>query len=110
MPTLFTKIINREIPATIVYEDEHVVAFRDINPQAPVHIVIVTRSETPGPSQVEEHGDHERLLYAARLIAGQEGLKNGYRLVLNQGADGGQTVEHLHMHLLGGRSLSWPPG
>ena len=110
MPTLFTKIINREIPATIVYEDEFVVAFRDIAPQAPVHIVIVPRTEISGLAALPEVGDHQRILYAAKVIAEQEGLVNGYRLVFNQGPDGGQTVDHLHGHLLGGRKLSWPPG
>lgn len=110
MPTLFTKIINGEIPATIVYQDEHCVAFRDIDPKAPVHILIVPRAEIPGVAEVPESGDHQHLLNAARKIAEQEGLTNGYRLVINQGADGGQTVDHLHVHLLGGRPLSWPPG
>lgn len=110
MPTLFTKIINREIPADIVYEDEHVVAFRDITPQAPVHILIVPRQEIPGVAELPEEGDHLYLLRAARRIAEQEGLTAGYRLVINQGADAGQTIDHLHMHLLGGRSLTWPPG
>jgi histidine triad (HIT) family protein len=110
MPTLFTKIINREIPGDIVYEDEHVVAFRDITPQAPVHIIIVPRTEIPGVASIDDTGDHLYLLNAAKRIAEQEGLVNGYRLVINQGADGGQTVDHLHVHLLGGRQLSWPPG
>jgi histidine triad (HIT) family protein len=110
MATLFTKIINREIPADIVYEDNHVVAFRDINPQAPVHIVIVPRTEISGVATVPEEGDHTHLLNAARRIAEREGLDSGYRLIINQGADGGQTVDHLHMHLLGGRKLNWPPG
>jgi len=110
MATLFTKIINREIPADIVYEDDHVVAFRDIAPQAPVHIVIVTRAEISGPATVPDQGDHQHLINAAKKIAEAEGLTNGYRLVMNQGEDGGQSVDHLHMHLLGGRRLSWPPG
>ena len=110
MSTLFTKIINREIPGDIVYEDEHVVAFRDIAPVAPVHIILVTRTEIEGPASVPEHGDHTHLLNAAKIIAEQQGLVNGYRLVLNQGGDGGQTVSHLHVHLLGGRPMGWPPG
>ena len=110
MPTLFTKIINREIPADIVYEDEHVVAFRDIEPQAPVHIVIATRSEISGLSNLPETGDHLAILNAAKTIAENEGLVGGYRLVINQGGDGGQSVDHLHAHLLGGRKLDWPPG
>lgn len=110
MPTLFTKIINREIPADIVYEDEHCVAFRDIDPKAPVHILIVPRAEIPGVADVPESGDHQHLLNAARKVAEQEGLSAGYRLVINQGEEAGQSVPHLHVHLLGGRALAWPPG
>ena len=110
MPTLFTKIINREIPATIVYEDDHVVAFRDIAPQAPVHVIIVTRAEISGIAALPDTGDHLHLLNAAKKIAENEGLVNGYRLVINQGVDGAQTVDHLHVHLLGGRQMGWPPG
>ncbi len=110
MPTLFTKIINREIPADIVYEDEHCVAFRDIDPKAPVHILIVPRAEIPGVADVPETGDHQHLLNAARKVAEQEGLSAGYRLVINQGEEAGQSVPHLHVHLLGGRPLAWPPG
>ncbi len=110
MATLFTKIINREIPGDIVYEDAHCVAFRDINPVAPVHIIIVPRAEISGVATVPETGDHQFLLNAARTVAEQEGLSEGYRLVLNQGESAGQTVPHLHVHLLGGRDFSWPPG
>lgn len=110
MATLFTQIIRREIPADIVYEDEHVVAFRDIEPMAPVHIVIATRSEITGLAELPDDGDHLRLLNAARKIAENEGLTSGYRVVINQGSDGGQSIDHLHAHLLGGRQLGWPPG
>ena len=110
MPSLFTKIINREVPADIVYEDDQVVAFRDIDPQAPVHIVIATRSEISGLAALPAEGDHLGILNAAKKIAEAEGLTNGYRLVINQGKDGGQTFEHLHAHLLGGRPMTWPPG
>ncbi len=110
MGSLFTRIINRELPADIVYEDEHVVAFRDINPQAPVHVLIVTRQEIEGLASLPEMGDHQYVLNAAKVIAEQMGLGNGYRVVINQGLDAGQTVEHLHAHLLGGRQLGWPPG
>src|SRR4051794_2598357 len=102
MSTIFTKIINREIPADIVYEDEHVVAFRDIDAKAPVHIVIVPRQEITGLAALPEEGDHKYILNAARKIAEAEGLTTGYRLVINQGPDAGQSVEHLHAHLLGG--------
>ena len=110
MATLFTKIIQREISADIVYEDEYVVAFRDIDPKAPVHIVIVPRQEIPGLATLPETGDHLAILNAAKTIAEQQGLTNGYRLVINQGEDAGQSVPHLHAHLLGGRKLAWPPG
>jgi histidine triad (HIT) family protein len=110
MPTLFTKIINREIPAEIVYEDEHVVAFKDINPQAPVHILIVPRQEVAGLALLPDDGDHLFILNAAKKIAEQQGLIQGYRLVINEGEDAGQAVPHLHAHLLAGRKLGWPPG
>lgn len=110
MPTIFTKIINGEIRAEIIYQDEHCVAFRDINPQAPVHVLIVPRQEIPGLASLPEEGDHKFLLNAAKKIAEQEGLTNGYRLVINEGLDAGQTVNHLHAHLLGGRPMTWPPG
>jgi len=110
MPTLFTRILLREIPADIVYENEHVFAFRDIHPQAPVHIVIAPKTEITGIAELPAIGDHTHLLNAAKVIAETEGLDSGYRLVINQGPDGGQTVDHLHVHLLGGRKLGWPPG
>lgn len=109
MPTLFTRIINREIPGDIVYEDEHVVAFRDIAPQAPQHIVVVTREETPGLNDLPAAGDHQHLLDAVAKVAKAVGLTS-YRLVINTGEDAGQTVPHLHAHVIGGRSLGWPPG
>jgi histidine triad (HIT) family protein len=110
MATLFTKIINREIPGDIVYEDEHVVAFRDIEPKAPVHVLIVTRDEISGLADLPETGQHMYILNAAKKIAENEGLRDGYRLVINQGEKAGQSVPHLHAHLLGGRDLHWPPG
>lgn len=111
MPTLFTRIIAGEIPAEIVYQDEHCVAFRDIQPQAPVHVLIVPRAEIGGIASVPDAGDHQYLFNAARKVAEQLGVaESGYRLVINQGADGGQTVDHLHVHLLGGRAMNWPPG
>ena len=111
--TLFEKIIAREIPADIVYEDDLCVAFRDINPQAPTHVLVVPRKPIvnvaeAGPEDAEVLG---RVLLAAQAVARQEGLQEGgYRLVLNNGADAGQTVFHLHCHVLGGRPLAWPPG
>lgn len=109
MPTLFERIIAREIPADIVWEDEHAVAFRDIEPQAPVHIVIVPRTPIPGVAEVPASGDHTHLLNAARAVGEKLGLTS-YRLVINQGEDAGQSVDHLHIHLLAGRKLLWPPG
>ena len=111
--TIFARIINGEIPARKVYEDEHVVAFHDVNPQAPVHVLIVPRKPLvnvagAGPEDAELLG---RCLLAGAQIARDLGLEpRGYRLVTNIGEDGGQSVYHLHVHLLGGRSLGWPPG
>ncbi len=105
MPTIFTQIINREIPADIVYEDEEIVAFRDIAPEAPVHVLIVPRQEIAGLAHLPESGAHQRILNVAKHVAEQLGLENGYRLVINQGDDAGQTVPHLHAHLLGGAKL-----
>jgi histidine triad (HIT) family protein len=111
--TLFSKIINGQLPATVVYRDEQLIAIRDIHPQAPTHILIIPVK--PIPSVAEAAPDDAALLgtllLAAHTIARQEGLAaNGYRLVINTGPDGGQTVPHLHVHLLGGRRLAWPPG
>lgn len=111
--TVFSKIIRREIPADIVYEDDHCLAFRDINPQAPVHILVIPREPVPGIQAVAlEHGELlGHLLCTIRKIAEQEGIADsGYRCVINAGPDGGQEVHHLHLHLLGGRQLHWPPG
>jgi histidine triad (HIT) family protein len=110
VPTLFTRIIQGEIPADVVYEDEHVVAFRDIDPKAPVHVLIVPRQEVSGLADLPDDGDHRHILNAAKAVAERLGLANGYRLVINQGPDGGQSVDHLHAHLLGGRPMGWPPG
>lgn len=111
--TLFTKIIQRTIPADIVYEDNLCLAFRDINPQARVHILIIPKKPLPGLQEAttEDRDLLGHLLIQASQLAAQEGLtNNGYRCVINAGTDGGQTVPHLHIHLLGGRLLSWPPG
>jgi len=109
--TLFAKIIRREIPAEIVYEDEHVLAFRDINPQAPVHILVIPKRPIPQLAAATD-GDQALLghwLLTARHIAAAQGLE-GYRIVINNGSEGGQTVFHLHLHILGGRLMAWPPG
>lgn len=109
MATLFTRIINREIPGEIIYEDDNVVAFKDIAPQAPFHAVIVTRDEIPSVAQIPESGDHLHMLNAAKKIAERNKLSS-FRLVVNTGPEAGQTVPHLHMHMLSGRPLGWPPG
>jgi histidine triad (HIT) family protein len=110
--TIFSKIIRKEIPADIVYEDELALAFRDISPQAPVHILVIPKKPIVNLAQAEPEDQAllGHLLLTVKHIAEQEGLENGYRVVLNTGEDGGQTVFHLHIHLLGKRSLDWPPG
>ncbi len=110
--TIFSKIIRKEIPADIVYEDNLAIAFRDINPQAPVHILVIPKQAIAKLSDAEskDHALMGHLLLTAKRVAEQEGLANGYRLVINTGPDGGQTVYHLHLHLLGGRQMHWPPG
>ena len=112
MKTLFEKIIAREIPAAIVYEDDSVLAIHDINPQAPVHVLIFPKKLIPRIA--EATGDDGKLLshllLKAAEVAKKLGLKSGYRLVINNDADGGETVPHLHVHILGGRHLAWPPG
>ena len=110
--TLFSKIIRREIPADIVYEDELTLAFRDISPQAPTHILVIPKKIIPSLAHAEEEDQAllGLLLATVKKVAEQEGLSNGYRVVINTGRDGGQTVNHIHLHILGGRSLKWPPG
>jgi histidine triad (HIT) family protein len=110
--TIFGKIIRREIPADIVYEDDFCLAFRDVAPQAPVHILLIPKKPivSLASTEPEDHRVLGHMMIKVRSIAEQAGLTNGYRVVTNIGADGGQTVNHLHFHILGGRSLSWPPG
>ena len=111
--TLFEKIVARQIPAQIVYEDDLVLAFRDINPQAPTHVLIVPKKAIPRIAEAspEDHALLGHLLLKAAEVAAKIGLKeNGYRLVINNGRDGGESVPHLHCHILGGRPLAWPPG
>ena len=114
MSTIFSKIINKEIPADIVYESENILAFKDINPQAPVHILIIPKTEIPKVTDLngKEHaallGD---MIDAANKLAKENGVdESGFRLVFNCGDNGGQEVYHLHLHLLGGRQMKWPPG
>jgi histidine triad (HIT) family protein len=110
--TIFSKIIRREIPADIVYEDELAIAFRDIHAQAPVHILVIPKKPIPklAEAQPEDQALLGHLLLVVQRIAAQEGLTQGYRTVINTGDDGGQTVYHLHLHILGGRFMKWPPG
>jgi histidine triad (HIT) family protein len=110
--TLFQRIIEREIPSTSVYEDEICYAFRDINPQAPTHILIVPKKPIARLSEANpaDQALLGHLLLTAARIAREQKLERGYRVVINQGVDGGETVPHMHLHLVGGRSLSWPPG
>ncbi|MEI9959788.1 MAG: histidine triad nucleotide-binding protein [Limisphaerales bacterium] len=110
--TLFEKIIAREIPADIIYEDGMVMAIRDINPQAPVHVLIFPKKAIPRitEAKVDDKLLLGHLLLKTAEVAKKLDLKNGYRLVINNGADGGETVPHLHCHILGGRHMEWPPG
>lgn len=110
--TLFSKIIRREIPADIVYEDDMALAFRDINPQAPIHILVIPKKPIPRLADAvpEDHALMGHLLLTVKRIAEQVGLENGYRVVINNGQEAGQTVFHLHLHILGGRQMEWPPG
>ena len=108
---LFCRIVRKEIPAKLVAEDEHCVAFRDINPQAPVHVLIIPREHVPSLNQATDAAMLGRLSLMAADIARKEGVAEaGYRTVINTNAAAGQTVFHVHLHLLGGRSMHWPPG
>ena len=110
--TIFSKIIRREIPAEIIYEDDLALAFKDISPQAPVHFLVIPKKPLPqlSAAESEDHAVLGHLLLTAKRVAEQVGLGNGYRVVINNGHDGGQTVYHLHLHILGGRQMQWPPG
>lgn len=113
MSTIFKKIIDKEIPADIVHEDEQCIAFRDIDPKAPTHIILIPKKEIPSMAEIDEI-DKEligHLYLVASKIAKDEGVSDsGYRLVVNTNKEGGQEVYHLHIHLLGGRQMNWPPG
>lgn len=111
MDCLFCKIIARAIPATILAEDDHCLAFRDINPQAPTHILVIPKEHVPSLNQMTDPALAGRVLAFARDLAVKEGIaERGYRVVINTNAEAGQTVFHLHAHLLGGRVQGWPPG
>jgi histidine triad (HIT) family protein len=109
---IFCKIAAGEIGGPPVYQDEHVTAFKDINPQAPVHILVIPNKHIASVSEAaaEDEGLLGKLLRTSAKIADEQGLNGGYRLITNTGPDGGQTVFHIHVHLLGGRRMTWPPG
>ena len=110
--TIFKRIIDGEIPADVVFEDEYCLAFRDVNPQAPTHVLVIPKKEIASLDDITE-GDEMligHLFTVAAKLAADLGLANGYRTVINCGKQGGQTVDHLHVHLLGGRAMTWPPG
>ncbi|CAH8552280.1 unnamed protein product [Schistosoma turkestanicum] len=111
-PTIFSKIISKEIPADIIYEDDDCLAFRDISPQAPTHFLVIPKKQIPMLDSANI--EHEKLLGHLMLVCSQvaqkEGLTSGYRVVVNNGPDGAQSVYHLHLHVLGGRQMGWPPG
>lgn len=110
--TIFKKIIDREIPAEIIYEDDLCLAFNDVNPQAPIHVLVIPKQEIPSMAHLNQE-DQElvgHLMLIVSQLAKSLGLDTGFRTIINTGAEGGQTVDHLHLHLLGGRSLKWPPG
>ena len=110
--TLFQRIADREIPSDIIYEDDRCVAFRDVAPQAPTHVLVIPRKPIPSLAEIADE-DRELLGHiqlVIRDLAAKLNLSNGYRVVINSGRDGGQSVDHLHFHLLGGRQMKWPPG
>lgn len=113
-PTIFDKIIAKEVPSTIVYEDDKVLAFRDINPQAPVHVVVIPKIRDGLTQLGKAEARHTvilgHLLHAAKLVAEKEGIVDGFRVVINNGPTACQSVYHLHLHILGGRQMRWPPG
>jgi histidine triad (HIT) family protein len=111
--TIFKRIIEREIPAAIVYEDDRCLAFRDVNPQAPTHVLVIPKKEIPSIAELTDDDDElvGHLWKVIRELAAKLGIEaGGYRVVVNCGKNAGQTVDHLHFHLLGGRSFGWPPG
>jgi len=113
MSTIFSKIVAREIPANIIYEDDRCLAFHDITPQAPVHVLVIPKREIAriAEATAEDESLLGHLLFVAQTVAKQCGLhQDGFRLVINNGPNGGETVPHLHVHLLGGREMGWPPG
>lgn len=111
MDTLFTKIINREIPADIIYEDDQVLAFKDIHPAAPVHFLVIPKKHIPTLNDLTEEDKAlaGHILFTAQRLAVEQGCEEGFRVVMNCNPKGGQTVYHIHMHVLGQRQMNWPP-
>ena len=111
MDCIFCKIVNKEIPSSVVYEDDKALAFNDIAPQAPVHIIIIPKIHVTTVAELDDMDVIRDLYYVMKKIAEDKGIaETGYRIVVNHGKDAGQAVPHLHFHLLGGRPLAWPPG
>jgi histidine triad (HIT) family protein len=112
MATIFDQIIDRSLPADIVYEDDLCLAFKDVNPQAPIHILLIPKKQIEQLSMLEEKDQSllGHMMITAKKIAEEQDMAEGFRLVINNGPSAGQSVYHLHMHLLGGRTFSWPPG
>lgn len=110
--TIFSRILRKEIPAKVLYEDDLAMAFEDIHPQAPVHFLVIPRKPIVSLDTIsdEDRGLLGHLQWVASKVAREQGLSEGYRVVTNVGSDGGQSVSHLHYHVLGGRSMAWPPG
>lgn len=110
-PCIFCRIVAGQIPATLVYEDDRVLAFRDVNPQAPTHLLVIPREHVASLARTEDEALAGHLLLTCARVARDQGVEPaGYRVVTNIGDDGGQSVHHLHLHILGGRSMGWPPG
>merc|ERR1711934_1203221 len=111
-PTIFSKIIDKSIPADILFEDDKCLAFSDVSPQAPTHFLVIPKKIIPMISQADDSDEAllGHLLMVAKQVADKKGLDNGYRMVINNGKDGAQSVYHLHIHVMGGRQMNWPPG
>lgn len=110
MDCIFCKIVSGEIPSKIVYEDDNVLAFNDIDPQAPVHIVVIPKKHFANILELNDSTILNAIFDSIRKIADEQKMEKGFRIVCNTGSDGGQTVDHLHFHILAGRNLQWPPG
>lgn len=112
MDCIFCKIINSEIPCNRIYEDDEVLSFYDVDPQAPKHVLIIPKKHISSLNDINSENSHivSHVFESIKIIVDKLGLKNGYRLVSNCGEDGGQTVNHIHFHILGGRTMKWPPG